>query len=180
MREYAVPQSINKNDIKRLRKKLGLTQGELAKLINVSQKTVERWESLDTEITGPITALFHLLINDLTLVEGFEVPQKKYPLRLKYYFRKQLSTIIDVDERNRRVEVYNYQTELIYRAFGKVLKPTYEEYEEFLESRCIPRDRDKMKIQLRELNVPFYEPMLIIEKTRGRMAEDEFWIEIER
>lgn len=180
MKEFLVPQSINKNDLKRLRKKLTVTQTEFAKLINVSIKTVERWESSDKEITGPITTLFQLLNNDITLVERFEVSQKKYPLRLKYYFRNQICSIIDVDERNRRVEAYNYQTELIYRAFGKINTPTYEEYEIFLESRCIPRERDKMKIQLRELDIPFYDPMLIIEKTQGRMAEDEFWIEIER
>ena len=28
--------------------------------------------------------------------------------------------------------------------------------------------------------VPFYDPIMIIEKTEGRMAEDNFWIRIER
>ena len=27
---------------------------------------------------------------------------------------------------------------------------------------------------------PFYDPIMIIEKTEGRMAEDNFWIRIER
>ena len=29
-------------------------------------------------------------------------------------------------------------------------------------------------------DVPFYDPFMIIEKTEGRMAEDDFWIRIER
>ncbi len=37
-----------------------------------------------------------------------------------------------------------------------------------------------MKLTLRELDLPFYEPLLIIEKTQGRMAEDDFWLRIER
>jgi len=37
-----------------------------------------------------------------------------------------------------------------------------------------------MKLVLKELDSPFYDPMFIIEKTNGRMAEDEFWTEIER
>ena len=37
-----------------------------------------------------------------------------------------------------------------------------------------------MKIILKMLDIPFYDPMLIIEKTKGRMAEDDFWLEIER
>lgn len=180
MKEFLVPKSINKNDLKRLRKKVDMTQTEFAQLMNVSVKTIERWESSGNEITGPVTTLFHLLNNDITLIQRLEVPQKKYPLRLKYYFRMHLCSIIDVDERNRIVEVHNYQTELIYRAFGKINNPTFEEYERFLESRCIPRERDKIKILLRDLDIPFYDPMLIIEKTQGRMAEDEFWIELER
>ena len=37
-----------------------------------------------------------------------------------------------------------------------------------------------MKLQLKELGIPFYDPLLIIEKTEGRMADDHFWIRIER
>jgi len=180
MKKYFTPESIDKFDLKRLRKKLSMTQIELAEFANVSKKTIERWESSDKEITGPITSLFQLINNNPELAREFEVPNKTYPLRLKYFFRKQLCTIVDIDERYRKVQIYNYQTELIYRAFGKIENPTYKEYEEFLASRCVPKERDKMKLVLKELDIPFYDPMLIIEKTNGRMAEDEFWIEIER
>ena len=37
-----------------------------------------------------------------------------------------------------------------------------------------------MKLMLRHFELPFYDPMLIIEKTKGRMADDDFWLEIER
>ena len=40
--------------------------------------------------------------------------------------------------------------------------------------------RDKMKLILKDLGLPFYDPIMIIEKTEGRMAEDDFWIRIER
>ncbi|MDE6054870.1 MAG: transcriptional regulator, partial [Lachnospiraceae bacterium] len=68
----------------------------------------------------------------------------------------------------------------ISRAFGKNDRPTFEEYEAFLESRCFPRERDKMKLILADLDLPFYDPFLIIEKTEGRMAEDDYWIRIEK
>ncbi len=101
-------------------------------------------------------------------------------LRLSYMFRDELCTVIDVDEKSKNVEIINYTDHLLKRAFGILEKPTYEQYEEFLESRCFPRTRDKMKLMLREYDIPFYDPMLIIEKTEGRMAEDDFWIRIER
>ena len=38
---------------------------------------------------------------------------------------------------------------------------------------------DKMKLELDKLGIPFYDPMMIIEKTEGRMADDDFWLKIE-
>ena len=80
----------------------------------------------------------------------------------------------------RKVKIYNYTNNFIKKAFGRNENPTFEEYEEFLESRCFPRQRDKIKLVLEDLNLPFYDPFMIIEKTEGRMAEDDFWIRIER
>ena len=108
------------------------------------------------------------------------IPEKVYPLRLWYMSGDQVSTIIDVDEQNRKVEIHNYTKDYIARAFGVIECPSFEDYEAFLESRCFPRTRDKMKLVLEDLGLPFYDPFMIIEKTEGRMAEDDFWIRIER
>ena len=108
------------------------------------------------------------------------MPEKEYPIRLWYMFKREICTIIDVDERSRKVKIYNYTNNFIKKAFGRNEKPTFEEYEEFLESRCFPRQRDKIKLVLEDLNLPFYDPFMIIEKTEGRMAEDDFWIRIEK
>ena len=37
-----------------------------------------------------------------------------------------------------------------------------------------------MKLILKDLDLPFYDPLMIIQKTEGKMAEDHFWIRIER
>ena len=108
------------------------------------------------------------------------IPEKVYPLRLWYMSGDQVSTIIDVDEQNRKVEIHNYTKDYIARAFGVIECPSFGDYEAFLESRCFPRTRDKMKLVLEDLGLPFYDPFMIIEKTEGRMAEDDFWIRIER
>lgn len=73
----------------------------------------------------------------------------------------------------------NYARDYVMRAFGKDESPDFAAYKEFLESRCFPRNRDKMKLILEDLDLPFYEPLMIIEKTQGKMAEDDFWIKIE-
>ncbi len=121
-------------------------------------------------------------ISDPRLIDQVRIPDRDpaYPLRMYYKYLDQICTVIDVDERYRRVRIKNFVPDLQFRAFGRTESPTFEEYEAFLESRCFPRERDKMKLMLNELGLPFYDPMLIIGKTKGRMAEDDFSIEIER
>ena len=85
-----------------------------------------------------------------------------------------------MNEPERKVKVKNYTDKIMFRAFGVVETQDYDQYLEFLESRCFPSSRDKMKLILKDLDLPFYDPMMIIEKTEGRMAEDDFWIRIER
>lgn len=179
-KKFALTEIVWASEIKAIRKKLQLTQSEFSELLNVSVKTVERWESGKKEITGPVVTLMKMLNMDLSLAKKLEIPKKELPMRLWYYYKNEICTMIDVDERKQIVQVTNYTNDDMLKAFGKVTEITYEMYEEFLESRCFPRGRDKMKLQLRELDIPFYDPMMIIEKTQGRMAEDEFWIEIER
>ena len=134
----------------------------------------------DKKITGPITLLSQVLLLYPDLAEEMTVPEKKYPLRLWYYYKDVVCTIIDVDIVNQRVSIKNYTNNLIFRAFGRNEHPTFSDYEDFLSSRCFPAERDKMKLMLAELDIPFYDPLMIIEKTNGRMAEDDFWIRIER
>lgn len=179
-RIYALADNLSGDDIRAVRRKLCLTQGEFADLVNVSVKTIERWESGKGKITGPIVTLIKILTMDSSFAKRLEIPEKKLPLRLWYYYKNEVCTIIDADERNKIVQVYNYTNDHIMKAFGKSTEITYEMFEAFLESRCFPRERDKIKLELRELDLPFYDPMMIIEKTEGRMAEDEFWIRMER
>lgn len=179
-KQYAISDELTSEDIKVIRRKLGFTQKELAQFVHVSVKTIERWESEKKSITGPIVPLVKILNENPRLEQDLRVPEKKELLRIWYMCKNDVCTIIDVNERLRYIRIYNYTNDLLKRAFGRIENPTFEQYEEFLESRCFPRSRDKMKLMLKELNIPFYEPLMIIEKTQGRMAEDDFWIRIER
>lgn len=180
MKKFAVPDYVTAGEIKQLRNQLGYTQAELASLVNVSKKTIERWETQKTNITGPMVTLLTILNKDMEIPEELLVPEKIYPMRIWYMFQNKICTVMDIDEREQRIRIYNYTNNFIMRAFGKNEKPTYKDYEEFLESRCFPRTRDKIKLELKRLDLPFYDPLMIVEKTEGRMAEDDFWLRIER
>lgn len=180
MNKYAIPQFTTSSEIKRARKIMGLTQAQFADLLGISKPTVERMEASDKEIKGPIVMALFLILSDDKLLDQLEIPPKKTKLRLSYMFRNELCTIIDVDELNEEVSIKNYKKNVMFKAFGNNDEPSFEDYNEFLKSRCFPETRDKMKLVLQDLNIPFYDPLLIIEKTKGRMAEDDFWLEVER
>ena len=63
-------------------------------------------------------------------------------------------------------------------AFGVNQMPAWDDLNAFLESRCIPRQRDGLQYYLAELGLDQYDPLDIIRKTEGRMAEDACWIKI--
>lgn len=178
--QYALPDTITGEEVRQIRQTLGLTQRAFAEYIRVSKPTVERWECGETDISGPIIPLLSILREQPQFEEAMRITPKTTPLRLYYLMDRMMCTVIDVDEPHRRVWIRNYTDNPVCRAFGRQEHPSFSEYEEFLESRCFPRQRDKIKLHLQELGIPFYEPLLIIEKTQGRMAGDHFWIKIER
>ncbi|MDO4413598.1 MAG: helix-turn-helix domain-containing protein [Erysipelotrichaceae bacterium] len=179
-REYAFSETIASDEIKELRKRLNMTQKEFAALIRVSPKTVAKWEISKEPVSGPIVMLCRLLWERPETVDYYTVNKKEYPLRLKYYYKNILCTIIDVNLIRRIVKIRNYTSDTLHCAFGRNLNPSFEEYMDFLRSRCFPESRDKMKIELNQLDIPYYDPLLIIQKTEGKMADDSFRIEIER
>lgn len=177
---FVLPEYTTAKEIKKLRKDLHLTQKDFAELINCSKPTVERWERSEEVIRGPIVPLLSMLQKYPEYIQGIRIPGKVWQIRMWYMHDQDVCTLIDVNEQERKVKVKNYTDKIMFRAFGVVETPDYDQYLEFLESRCFPSSRDKMKLILKDLDLPFYDPMMIIEKTEGRMAEDDFWIRIER
>ena len=99
-----------------------------------------------------------------------------YTLRLYYMHRHSVCTVIDVDFIHRRVRIQNRTANLLHRAFGVVEQPTWEDFEDFISSRCFPQTRGRLKETLANLGLDSYDPLQIIEKTGGRTAEDNMWI----
>lgn len=178
--KYAIKKAVFGKEIRDFRKKHSLSKADLATLLNVSSRTIEGWEASNNEISGPIVLLLKLLDENPEFIDNLVIPEMKSGLRLHYMENGNINTVIDVDMLNRKVSFKNYTNNIIKRAFGNKEIVTYEEYEKFLESRCFPSSRDKLKIELEKLDIPYYDPLLIIEKTKGRMADDDLYVEIIR
>lgn len=98
--------------------------------------------------------------------------------RVVYVFadREEPATVIDVCSLARKVKIVNLTDDMLSRAFGVKEHPDWEDYEYFLESRCMPRTRYGIKRELRGLGLDFYDPFLIVQKTRGRVYEDHQYL----
>lgn len=180
LRDYAIPESLSGVQIRAARKRLQLTQQEFADLLRISKTTVAHWEKGNGSISGPVVLAVKMMTEDPGLAARLMIPERTTSLRLLYYYQNMLCTLIDVDDRLQSISIRNYTRWPQYRAFGNNTEPNYEDYQEFLKSRCFPEQRDKMKLELKRLGLPFYDPLLIVEKTKGRMAEDDFWLKVER
>ena len=86
-----------------------------------------------------------------------DVNVEEYTMRMDFMCGDECCTEILVDFARQRIAVENRTDDLIHRAFGIKAKPTWEDFEEFGDS---------------------YDPLAIVERTKGRMAEDMQWIAI--
>lgn len=100
-------------------------------------------------------------------------PVKEY----RYYDETTLCTVILADFTAKQVCVENRVASVLDTAFGVNKTPTWEDFLDFLADRCIPKTRCGLDYYLKEVGVPEYDPVQLVEKTQGRMAEDHKWLE---
>lgn len=103
-------------------------------------------------------------------------PEKGYTLRMTYMYQQHPCTVIDVDFLNQKIMVQNKTNDVLHRAFGVLEDPAWDDFEWFLKERCFPATRGNMKDILQELQLTDYDPLQIVERTKGRTAEDDMWL----
>ena len=100
-------------------------------------------------------------------------------LKFQYMNKDAVMADVVVDRGNRSVTCVNYTDDITLRPFGRRTDPTREDFIDFLESRCFPRERRNCKQLLADLGLKDYVPLSIVEKTHGRQLEDFCWIKFE-
>lgn len=100
-------------------------------------------------------------------------------MKLEFYDKESLCTKIIADFMDETLSVENTTEYIVKTAFGKNEVPTWEDFQNFLEERCVPRSRSGIREYLETIGVEEYNPIEIIKKTSGRMAEDNQWIKLE-
>ena len=141
------------------------------------QQMLEEKETREVELTFDGSAI---VVRPVETAEQFLQTRRQLQHQLKeyrYYDAQTLCTTIYVDDTSREVFVLNQTDNPIKKAFGNCKAVTWLDWEAFLESRCIPRQRDGLREYLESLGLAEYNPEQIIAKTKGRMAEDQQWLE---
>ena len=100
-------------------------------------------------------------------------------LLLSCYSGDTLCARIAADETEKTVCIENLATDYLKLPFGNNPNPSWADYQHFLEDRCIPKTRAGLQEYLEAIGVRTYEPLEIIRKTQGCMAEDDLWLTVE-
>ena len=101
-----------------------------------------------------------------------------YTLRMDFMNGEECCTHLLIDCRRKKILIQNTTDVLLHRAFGVKPKPNWQDFEFFLEERCFPGTRAHLRLVLQDIGVDSYDPLAIVEKTKGRMAEDNQWLRI--
>lgn len=108
---------------------------------------------------------------------GISVPE--HDIRtFRFYDDQRLCTIIRADFTAKTVSAENHVVDPVKTAFGNNPRPSWADFHAFLEERCIPRQRAGLREYLEAIGLAEYDPLQIIQKTKGRMAEDQQWLEV--
>lgn len=96
---------------------------------------------------------------------------------LHYMNGTKLTTDIIVDFVQKSVCIENYSSFPLELAFGVNLQPSFDDFLRFIQSRCFPQNVDRVRLHLKELGLDSYNPLAIIMKTHGRLANDHMSLE---
>lgn len=144
--------AISNEDVQTIIKlqKEGKTTKEIAEIFKVSRQTVSKYLN--------------------------KKPEGDWALRLDFMFKQRVCTEIYVDFIGKKVKIINRTDDIMKRAFGVNENPTWQEFEEFLEERCLPRSRAMLNIILNKIGLDNYDPLQIVQLNKGRCADDNQYI----
>lgn len=123
-----------------------------------------------------------IIISPIIAIDDFIISAKRKGhsiVKLSYYNDVDLCTVIVADYTAETVKFENFTDNSINAAFGIKSNVSWKDYNDFLKDRCIPESREGLKYYLNSIKVDEFNPLEIIKKTKGKMAEDNQWLDVE-
>ena len=167
------------DDENELRKIAGRLRGGRKKAL--SEKDIAFALELQTKGVGTKEIADYFGVSRQTISKYLNKPlTDSYVMRLDFMFKQKVCTEIYVDFEHKQIKIINRTNDIMKRAFGVNEKPTWEDFESFLEERCFPNSRALKKTILQRIGMDSYDPLQILEMNKGRTAEDNQYINFTR
>ena len=168
----------------------GLCERRVLELRELARDVSEAMKSLMSDGLSADEAIRALLVFDgekilVQLVKTIDSFKKeKFNLHhdvreIKFFDKNGLCTCICADFTDKTLVAENHTDNIVKTAFGNNDCPDWNDFMDFLEERCLSKSRAGIREYLEAIGVSEYDPIEIIKKTAGRMAEDDQWIEME-
>lgn len=106
--------------------------------------------------------------------------EENYNYQIDYMFKTYVCTSIFVDFLNKKIKIVNKTDDILHRAFGVNENPSWNDFNVFLKDRCFSEARGDKKSLLESLGIESYDPLQIVEKTKGKTYEDSQWMKFKR
>ena len=167
------------DDENELRKIAGRLRGGRKKAL--TEKDIAFALELQTKGVGTKEIADYFGVSRQTISKYLNKPlTDSYVMRLDFMYKQKVCTEIYVDFEHKQIKIINRTNDIMKRAFGVNEKPTWEDFESFLEERCFPNSRALKKTILRRIGMDSYDPLQILEMNKGRTAEDNQYINFTR
>lgn len=128
----------------------GVSQQKIAEYFGVSRQTISKY-----------------LKNEL---------DDHYNYQIDFMYKTSVCTTILVNFWDKKIKIINKTNDILHRAFGVNETPNWDDFNEFILDRCFSEARGNKKEILKSLNIDSYDPIQIVEQTKGKTYEDNQWI----
>lgn len=144
----------------------------------IKELGLDKYNSTELVFDGKSIIIRPVQSDDINKFKSTAIKAGHNVVQYEYFDRETLCSTIICDFTDKTLRVENHTDNLLKTAFGVQNKPTWNDFMEFMAERCVPKTRDNLAEILKELNLNSYDAVAIVEKTQGRMAEDEQWLRI--
>ena len=136
--------ALSKDDVILIQKRheAGETVTALAKEYGISRQVLSGYLNQNTEKEKE---KYNTIKSWERLNKSFQgIKLADYTMRMEFMCEEDCCSVILVNTKDKKIAVENQTDCLLHRAFGIKAKPTWEDFEKFLESRCFPETMQQL------------------------------------
>ncbi len=161
-----IAEKVNKKNSRGAGRKKAFTSEQVSEMRNMQRQNISQQKIAEHFGTSRQTVSKYL-------GESF---YDKYNMQIDFMYKQKVCTTILIDFWNEKIKITNKTDDVLHRAFGVNENPDWDDFNEFLIDRCFSISRGDKKSVLKALGIDSYDPLQIVEQTKGKTYEDSQWM----